>query len=62
MKIFFLYFFLNVLPIDFREREKRNIHPLSQPFMHLLVDSSACLDQRLNPQPQCIGTTLQPIN
>ena len=40
-----------------RERE-RNTDLLFHLFMHSLVDSCMCPDQRQNPKPWCIGATL----
>ena len=39
------------------ERE-RNVDALFCLFMHSLVDSCMCPDQRQNPKPWCIGATL----
>lgn len=50
----------------FRDREKGGwewggISLLFHWFMHLLVDSCLCPDQRWSPQSLCIRTMLQPL-
>ena len=56
----FFYFSVFIDEIE-RERERereRDIVFLFYLFMHSLVVSCMCPDQRLNPQPWCIGKML----
>lgn len=56
-----MYIYLIYWPFRERGREReRNISLLFHLFMHSLVNSCMCPDGEWNPQPCCIGITLQP--